>query len=92
MSCRLCRDLAWQLAEPGRPFFDTLAPEDMGAYLHDYKNDLLVRLSTVNLRSGGISAESCASEMHAGEPTQSITTVVGTHHVWRLPQRSDRFA
>ena len=40
----LRRDLAWQLAEPNRPFFETLAPEDMGAYLHDYKADLLVRI------------------------------------------------
>ena len=38
----LHRDLAWQLGESDRPFFDTHAPEDLGAYLHDYRRDLLV--------------------------------------------------
>jgi hypothetical protein len=41
----LRRDLAWQLGEPERPFFDTHASEDLGAYLHEYRRDLLVRHS-----------------------------------------------
>ena len=58
----LHRDLAWQLGEPGRPFFDTHASEDLGAYLHDYRRDLLVRHRYSMRRTLTVTLPNCCLE------------------------------